>query len=81
MRAIELIKDQDDNGFEFRSRTQSPTHHLLSQGPSSEHSFLIATALHVANPQLLLILELDTHLDVGYVLDEFRESYFEDSVN
>jgi hypothetical protein len=81
MRAIELIEDQDDNGFEFKSRTQSPTHHLLLQGPSSEHSSLIVVAPRVANPQLLPILELDTHLDVSYVLDEFCESYFEDLVN
>jgi hypothetical protein len=57
MRAIELIEDQDDNGFEFKSRTQSPTHRLLSQGPCSEHSFFIVVALRVANPQLLPILE------------------------
>jgi hypothetical protein len=35
----------------------------------------------MANPQLLPILEFDTHVDAGYVSNEFCESYFEDLVD
>jgi len=81
VKAIELFEEQDDNGFEFKNKTWSLIHHLLSRGPSLECSSIIAMLPLVANPQLLLVLELDTHVDVGYVSDEFCEFYFEDLIN
>lgn len=81
MRAIELLEDQDTNGFEFRSKTRSPIHHLISQGPFSRCSFPMVVPLLVANSHLLLVSKLDIHVDVGYVLGEFCEIYFEDSVD
>jgi hypothetical protein len=41
----------------------------------------MAVPLPMANSQLLLLPKLDIHFDVGYVLDEFCESYFENSTN
>jgi len=49
MKAIELFDEQDDNGFEFRSRTQPSIHCLLLQGPSSNSSFLTVMPPLVAN--------------------------------
>ncbi len=70
-----------DSGFESRSRTQLSICCLLSQGPSLEGSSLILVPPPMANPQLLPILEFDTHVDAGYVSNEFCESYFEDLVD
>ncbi len=81
MKAIEVLEDQDDNGSKFKSRTRSLTHHLLSQGSFSKHSSFIVVPPLVANPQLLLILELDTHVGACSVSDEFHKNYFENSID
>jgi hypothetical protein len=74
MKATKLLRNLDDNGFEFRSRTQSSTHHLLLQGPSSKRSSPSVVPFLEANSQLLLIPKLDTHVDIGYVSNVFHKS-------
>ncbi len=53
---------------------------IYYRSPSSEHSSPIIVYLAIANPQLLLIPELNIHVDAGYVSNVFHD-YFKDSID
>jgi hypothetical protein len=53
---------------------------IYYRSPSSERSSPIIVPLAMTNPYLLLIPELDIHVDVGYVSNAFHD-YFKDLVD
>lgn len=66
-RAIELVKNEDDNGFEYKSKTPLLVHRLSSRSQYSKPPFLLTMLPYVVILSLSLNLKLDIHFDGGCV--------------
>jgi hypothetical protein len=64
---MELVKNEERSGFEYKSRTPSLVHHLYFWSPYSKPPSLLTMPPFVVILSLSLVLKLDIHFDGGCV--------------